>query len=65
MVKKYYQSKSFEMDYYFMMGDNRQYSNDSRYFGPVPEENIIGKAVLVLFNFHNGKFKWNRWFNNI
>ena len=51
--------------YYFMMGDNRQNSYDSRHFGSIPEENIIGKAVLVLFNYHNGKFRWDRFFKKI
>lgn len=33
-------------DHFFMMGDNRAYSTDSRFFGTVPEENIIGKAAV-------------------
>lgn len=58
-------SLKFSKNYYFMLGDNRQYSNDSRYFGPVPEDNIIGKAVFVLFNYREGKFLWNRCFKYI
>lgn len=60
-----------QQDYFFMSGDNRNQSLDSRFFGPVPEENIIGRPILIWANF-NGmfepapkKFIWNRWMTSI
>jgi len=41
--------------HYFMMGDNRDSSSDSRYWGFVPDENIVGKAFLIWFNFEELK----------
>lgn len=51
---------TFQQDYYFMLGDNRHHSIDSRYWGFVPEENIIGKSVCILFSTGNDGFQWNR-----
>jgi signal peptidase I len=49
------QGRSFEckvpQGYYFMMGDNRDGSNDSRYWGFVPDANIVGRAFLIWMNF--------------
>jgi signal peptidase I len=55
-------SYTFEQDYYWMMGDNRHNSQDSRYWGFVPEDHIVGKARWVLFSRDNdhGKMRWDR-----
>jgi signal peptidase I len=55
---------TFKMDYYWMMGDNRQDSQDSRYWGFVPEDHIVGSASLIWMSFDHG-IRWKRLFNKI
>lgn len=51
-------------NYYWMMGDNRHRSQDSRYWGFVPETHVVGKASLIWFSYENGP-RWKRLFNTI
>jgi len=61
---------TFKMDYYWMMGDNRHNSLDSRYWGFVPEDHIVGKALFVWLSLDDkgsffDKIRWNRIFMGI
>ncbi|MCD7969175.1 MAG: signal peptidase I [Alistipes sp.] len=61
---------TFKMDYYFMMGDNRHNSLDSRYWGFVPEDHIVGKASVIWLSTDEDKrfpanIRWNRMFRKI
>ena len=65
-------SYTFKQDYYWMMGDNRYRSEDSRSWGFVPEDHIVGKPVFIWFSidgindgFKNWKIRWDRVFTTI
>ena len=62
---------TFKYDYYFMMGDNRHNSADSRYWGFVPEDHIVGKAWFIWMSYAKEadnffkKIRWSRLFSSI
>ncbi len=55
---------TFKMDYYWMMGDNRHQSLDSRYWGFVPEDHVVGEAWMIWLSWKNG-VRWSRLFKKI
>ena len=55
---------TFKMDYYWMMGDNRHQSQDSRYWGFVPEDHVVGEAWMIWMSWKSG-VRWSRLFRKI
>jgi signal peptidase I len=63
---------TFQQDYYWMMGDNRHRSEDSRFWGFVPEDHIVGKPVFIWFSIEgindgikNWRIRWDRVFTTV
>ena len=63
---------TFKQDYYWMMGDNRHRSEDSRFWGFVPSDHIVGKPVFIWFSIdgindgiRNWKVRWDRVFTTV
>jgi signal peptidase I len=56
---------TFKMNYYWMMGDNRHNSADSRYWGFVPEDHIVGKAAFVWLSYGQDGIRWSRLLRGI
>ena len=63
-------SYTFKQNYYWMMGDNRHNSEDSRYWGYVPFDHVVGKPVFVWFSWNThgeglNKIRWERLFTTV
>jgi signal peptidase I len=61
---------TFDQNYYWMMGDNRHNSEDSRYWGYVPENHIVGKPIFIWMSWDTngkglGKIRWDRVFTTV
>ena len=62
-------SYTFQLDYYWMMGDNRDNSLDSRYWGFVPEDHVVGTPMFVIISIDQDNgflqgFRWDRIFKD-
>ncbi|HMN31790.1 MAG TPA: signal peptidase I, partial [Chitinophagaceae bacterium] len=58
-------SYTFGMDYFWMMGDNRHNSLDSRFWGFVPEDHVVGKAWFIWMSYDNNGIRWKRLLHSV
>ena len=56
---------TFAMNYYWLMGDNRHNSADSRFWGYVPEDHVVGKAWFIWMSYDKHGIRWKRLFHSV
>jgi len=68
LARRNFETLTVPADSYFMMGDNRDNSFDSRFFGPVPRKQIVGQAKSIVLSFDRSRYflpRWQRFFSSL